>query len=66
VFLTRNEVQFAREQNFTALFIVHSIDLTTVNGVPVASGGEVREISPWDIAKGELTPLAFSYRPQRS
>jgi hypothetical protein len=57
VILTRREVERAREGN-TALYVLHSIHLKGEK----AFGGEERIIYKWEIRKGRLTPLNFSYR----
>lgn len=61
VLLPRNEVTHARKHYpNVALFIVYGIKLSK-GPPPVATGGEARVLSPWDIDAGKLEPLAFSY-----
>jgi hypothetical protein len=57
VILTRREVERARKGS-TALFVLHSIRLKGEK----AAGGAERVIYKWDIGKGRLTPLNFSYK----
>jgi hypothetical protein len=61
VILTRREVERARKGN-TALYILHSIRLKGEK----AAGGVERVIPKWDIGKGRLTPLNFSYKLPRA
>jgi len=63
VLLTRNEVMVAREEHpQTALAIVSEIELDTSGDAPLATGGSLRMISPWqpDTA-GDLHPIGFRY-----
>jgi hypothetical protein len=62
VLLTRNEVEHARgAYPSIALFLVARIRVSS-GELPRAAGGRVLRSEPWDITKGELTPLAFEYR----
>jgi len=64
VFVTRGEVNRAKEDGRTDLYILHSIKITRDEvGEPIASGGVRRVISPWDVQDGVLTPIAFEYEP---
>ena len=63
VFLTPNEVAFAREHTpAMSLFVLRNVTLKLDGPEPIAEGGEPAVIEPWDIRAGELTPLMFSYR----
>ena len=57
VILTPPEVARAR-RGAVALYVLHSIKL---NGAK-AQGGEERVIHPWDISKGRLKALNFTYK----
>jgi Domain of unknown function (DUF3883) len=57
VILTRREVERARKKS-SALYILHSIRLKHEKAI----GGVERVIYKWDIGKGRLTPLNFSYK----
>jgi Domain of unknown function (DUF3883) len=64
VLLTPNEVQHARDAfPATALLVVHGVRLANGDdGEPVAGGGEVDLVSPWDIdSQGTLHATGFSY-----
>lgn len=62
VFLTRNEVEHARQNaNRSILFVVHGVEVHQTSATLVASGGTVRECSPWFIDDGVLEPLQFRY-----
>ena len=56
VFLTRNEVALAKKGK-SALFVLHSI---TVKGKQ-AKGGETVILCPWNLNRGRLQPMAFTY-----
>jgi hypothetical protein len=59
VLLTANEVAHARAQApHVALFVVSEIRLQR-EPEPVASGGTVRILEPWDIGACELRPVAY-------
>ena len=59
VFLTRNEVRHAQENNGrVALFIVCNI----VAGASGCVGGDIDIVEPWDIRQDELEPIAFECR----
>lgn len=60
VFLTANEVDFARRHGESmALFILRSVE---VSDGPKADGGELRIYFPWNIDDGELRPIQFRYQ----
>ena len=62
VFLTRNEVSHALARApHTALFIVHSIELTGREATRRPSGGTTRLIMPWHPRDASLTPLVFRH-----
>jgi hypothetical protein len=64
VFLTKNEVELARSQKAQmAIFILHDIDLRTVEGSPVASEGIPSVRWPWDVSDGDLKPMVCPYIP---
>jgi hypothetical protein len=61
ILLPKNEVAHARRQHpNTALFVVHGIKLDGGNP-PIATGGTVWLLCPWDVDQGQLEPLAYSY-----
>jgi hypothetical protein len=64
VLLTTNEVEHARaQQPHVALFVVSEIQLRREPGSePVASGGTVRILEPWDVRACELRPMAYECR----
>lgn len=63
VFLTRNEVEHAREHaDHVALFVVRNISLDRSGLKPVASGGDAEVFQPWNIDQGTLEALQFEYR----
>ncbi|MCU1439124.1 MAG: putative family protein/Domain of unknown function [Rhodoglobus sp.] len=62
VILTRNEVALHhREDPHNMLAIVSRIHLDNSGMKPVATGGELRTISPWSIDSGSLVAIAFEY-----
>jgi hypothetical protein len=62
VFLTANEVRFAREnRKHMVLFVLHSINVSPGKDGYVLSGGEHRRIQPWNVDRGTLKPLAYKY-----
>lgn len=62
VLLTTNEVEFARRhKRQMVLFVVHSIQVTGDRQQPETSGGVIREVRPWDVDIGTLTPTGYSY-----
>lgn len=62
IVLTKNEVEHAREfSNEAVLFLVHSIQLTEVNGSLRANDGVKKVFRPWDINTGELNPIQYKY-----
>jgi uncharacterized protein DUF3883 len=63
IILTNGEVEFARNHKAQmALFILHSITVSEVNGDFQLAGGERNLILPWDVDHGCLSPLSFMYR----
>ena len=61
VFLTCNEVLHAKEQYpNVALALVTQIALTN-EGEPVATGGVLRVIAPWQLDEAALEPMAYAY-----
>ena len=63
VVLTRNEVNLHRvEHPNNALAVVRSITLDRSGDRPIANGGELVLIMPWEIDEGGLTPIAYDYR----
>lgn len=62
VILTRNEVE-VHQKYFpnNALAVVSSISLTR-GDAPVASGGVLRVILPWEVTQAQLEPMVFEYR----
>ncbi|HEY0390777.1 MAG TPA: DUF3883 domain-containing protein [Solirubrobacterales bacterium] len=63
VLLTPNEVEFARSAfPSMALLIVHGIELLTGGDQPLAKGGSIEFVSPWEIeSDGKLKPTGFFY-----
>lgn len=62
VILTRNEVE-VHQKHFphNALAVVSLISLTR-GEAPVACGGVLRVIMPWEVTQALLEPIAFEYR----
>lgn len=64
VFLTRNEVEHARQNSdHMVLAIVSDIELVGNSQQPAARGGKLRLIWPWDVDCGTLSPTQFEYAP---
>jgi hypothetical protein len=62
VILTRNEVHLHRERfPRNALAVVSLIELRQEAGAWLASGGELRFITHWEIEEDALRPLTFRY-----
>jgi len=63
VVLTPNEVNHARSKYpNVGLIVVSGIRLSQTPGDTIeATGGNVREINPWAIGDGVLTPIAYKY-----
>lgn len=62
ILLTRNEVEVHQKYfPHNALVVVSSIHLTR-GEEPVASGGILRVILPWEVEKNLLEPMTFEYR----
>ncbi|WP_437613347.1 EVE domain-containing protein [Sorangium sp. So ce834] len=60
--LTSGEVENARGTGWrTDLFVVRWIEVTRVDGMPVASGGTLRVVQGWKPADEHLTPIRFQY-----
>jgi Domain of unknown function (DUF3883) len=63
VVLTRNEVNLHRaEHPNNALAVVRNISLDRSGDRPVATGGELVLVMPWEINEGGLIPIAYDYR----
>ena len=63
VVLTRNEVELHRvEHPNNALAVVRNITLDRSGDQPVATGGELVLVMPWEIDEGGLIPIAYDYR----
>jgi hypothetical protein len=63
VVLTRNEVNLHRvEHPHNALAVVRNITLDRSGDRPVASGGELVPVMPWQINEDGLSPIAYDYR----
>ena len=66
VILTRNEVALHRaEYPLNMLALVTRIVLDRSGMAPIATGGDLRTISPWGVDLDRLTPLSFSYEVPR-
>jgi len=62
VLLTRNEVEVHQKYfPHNALVVVSSITLTR-GEEPLATGGEIRVILPWEVSTTLLSPIAYEYR----
>lgn len=62
IFLTRNEVRFARENaQQMVLYLVEQIELSGPDDSPVASGGVDRRRQPWSIFEEDLSPITYEY-----
>jgi hypothetical protein len=57
VILTHREVKRARSRGNHALYVLHSIKLNDTK----ATGGRERVFNKWDIRKGKLTPMSYTY-----
>jgi hypothetical protein len=66
VLLTRNEVEHAMTHKNTALIVVSEIAVSDDGDGPVARGGRLREINPWRISDGALTPMSFAWQFESS
>ena len=65
ILLTPNEVEHARNYSPVALFIVNAISLSHSLGDDCrAAGGSLICRQPWDISKGELVAVGYSYEPE--
>lgn len=63
VVLTKNEVNLHRaEHPNNALAVVRNISLDHSGNQPVAVGGELVLLMPWEINEGGLIPIAYDYR----
>ena len=61
--LTRNEGNLHRvEHPNNALAVVRNITLDRSGDQPVASGGELVLVMPWEINEGGLSPIAYDDR----
>lgn len=64
VILTKNEVALHRAKYpANALAVVSEIALDRSVDPPIASGGRLTLVSPWQIEEDALAPLAYSYTP---
>jgi hypothetical protein len=64
VLLTKNEVDHARNgQHEPALYILHSVRLSTVDGVLTATDGTPAIHWPWNVDSGQLVAMQFKYLP---
>jgi len=62
VILTRNEVNFARrKRKQMVLFVLHDIRITGNPNKPLAIGGTLHILHPWDVDAGRLDPPAYEY-----
>ena len=63
VILTPNEVTHARENPYTALFVLSDITVERAeDGTVTATGGKRHYFDPWRLDDGTLTPLGFRYQ----
>jgi Domain of unknown function (DUF3883) len=63
VILTPNEVRHARENEYTALFVLSNIRVERAeDGTVTATGGKCHPYDPWRLDDGTLTPLGFRYQ----
>jgi hypothetical protein len=61
--LTPHEVAHARERKDSmVLFIVHSITTAGSENDPRVNSGKVSILEPWEIDRGTLKPLAYTYQ----
>ncbi len=61
ILLTANEVKHARDHYpKVALFVVSQIQFYPTS-IEKPKGGEIQILEPWNIEKGTLSPLAFTY-----
>ena len=63
IVLTRNEVNLHRVVHpNNALAVVRNITLDRSGDRPVAGGGELCLVMPWEISESGLSPIAYDYR----
>ena len=63
VLLTPNEVRHARENPYTALFVLGRVKVEPAEDGTINVTGGVRRLNdPWHIDDGTLTPLGFKYQ----
>ena len=63
VILTPNEVTHARENSYTALFVLSGITIERAeDGTVTAAGGKHCCFDPWRLDDGTLTPVGFRYQ----
>ena len=63
VILTPNEVRHARENKFTALFVLSNVKIERAeDGTVTVTGGIRRLYDPWYLEDGTLLPLGFRYQ----
>jgi predicted RNA-binding protein with PUA-like domain len=62
ILLTPGEVRLARKKSpDTALFVVYSLTVTKSDGKPIARGGRVRVLQPWNPDDRRLEALGYTY-----
>jgi hypothetical protein len=67
VLMTRNEIDLHQaEKGRTGLLIVSQIRLERTGAEPVATGGQVEAMLPWDIDQWTLEAVAFQVRRRAS
>jgi hypothetical protein len=65
VALTAGEVRFIKKHGSNCvLCVVHGIDVESSKRAK-ASGGQMTLDEPLDLSRGELSPIAFTYRRRR-
>jgi len=63
VLLTPPEVRHARENPYTALFVLSNVRVESTEDGTINATGGVRHLNdPWHIDDGTLTPLGFKYQ----
>ena len=63
ILVTAGEVRAQRNAHpNNGLVIVHSIELTKSEHGPIAKGGVLVALMPWNILDAALDPLAYSYK----
>lgn len=60
IFLTKNEVEFARKHiRNVALYVLNSVALERAGSKPMVSGGKPKVYLPWRIKEQKLTPITY-------